>query len=172
MTTFNNLVEDLTKENLLDDRNYSARQKFRNKKVTDFPSSIELLRTSTPDILELAENHDLKLPDFSFFQPENILELGQEDRIKPVLTDSSAPGPFHSTEKFIRFQQTRRKTKTQKKGAKFCQHCEIYMPFYTMNCRFCHGRLTAGLSYYLMIALGVVMIVLFLFIVLANKSYK
>jgi len=172
MTTFNNLVDDLMKENLLDDGNYSASKRFRKKTAPELPTSIELLQASTPDILELAEKHDLKLPDFSFFQPDNILEISPEDRTRSVLPDSPPQATFRSTQNFIRYQQTRPRPKKKKKGTKFCNHCELYMPFYSINCRFCNGRLTGSLSYYLMMMFAGVIVALLLFVILANKTYK
>jgi hypothetical protein len=173
MTTFNQLVADLKKENLLDDGIFFSSKQIGTAKVPDLPDSIELLNQSNPGLLNMVEKSELKLPDFSFLQTENVTDRIKENPVRAVLPSPPPQVTFHSTQNFIRYQnQRRRRTKSNKKGGKFCRHCELYMPFYLLNCRYCHEKLVGNLYYYSLIMFSSFILVLFVIFILSEKTYR
>jgi hypothetical protein len=172
MTTFNELVADLVNENLLDESIAFSPPKTEILTISEYPDSIELLKTTTPDFLELAEKHELRLPDFSFLEPENVTQVIDEQRVKAILPETVPQTSFHSTQNFLHYQNRRRKVKPLKKGTKFCRSCALYMPFYYLNCRYCHGKLVGDLFYYIMVMFSAVLITILVLFMLSSKTYN
>ena len=152
MSTFNDLVADLTRENLLDDSGLILSPKANNESKSQLDS--DLPGPPFPDLITIAENYELKLPEFSVLKPENEIafEEGQLINVFPA-NDSSLT--FQNTQNLFKHQTHRQRTKRSLKTKRFCSSCGTT----SLKCRHGHQKVGSDLYYYSLILSGLIIFI-------------
>lgn len=168
MTNFNDLIADLTRENLLDEsNNLSSTKPNESNNSLEF----ELQNYPTPDLLTNTEIYEVKLPDFSFLKPEIDREIN-ENQIKNVFPAQDQTITTQTTQNLIKYKTSRSRHKRASRRGKYCPTCLIKISQFSLYCHCCRQRVVSDLYYYSLIMLSTVIFVVLAWVIITSKSYN
>lgn len=172
MPLFDDLIEELVKENLLDETDILSGETQNGRDFAKFSNALDISVISRPDFLTRSEIYELRLPEFSFLEPEDILEL--DDHLdKESRAIFPEPNTFVEDSQILVKQENLRrlmqKPKTKKKG-KFCPNCQYAIHPLTIHCRFCRERVIGDLPYYSLMVFAIVALIFVVLLVLSDKT--
>lgn len=175
MNLFEDLVEDLKKENLLDD-SISAYSNlgnnvfvYRNSKVeqtsnlalTDFSVIYEKPSLKISNLKEtIAANLETQAAEFLIESPaEYKIEDQTQDKANQLMQDG------------IETNKRRKVQIKSKKKGRYCKTCLIGVPRYRLRCRFCNEKVHGGYLYYFLILLPIILLSLAILAILFGKKF-
>lgn len=144
MNLFEDLVADLQKENLLDDKLSFSNDLTGTSQSKSEPVSKLFLVENFSEYEELPANFFQKLENIS--QNNQAGSLALSEVTEPVSRANNNPQPTK-----IRKVQSKNKRK-----GRYCKTCLVRVPFHRFRCKFCNEIVSGNLYYYSFILLSVI----------------
>ena len=169
MNLFEDLLEDLKKENLLDEGTNEA---FVSGDNLIIPPDLPIVKTTSNSVFRevstFYDNSSLKLSEKSSTNSFQIQPAVPNDN------ENSFPVNYNPV-LLLSPVQPRKLRKVQlknKKKGRYCKTCLILVPYYRFRCRFCDEIVTEGFIYSLLIFFSIIVLFAVILVLIANKTYK
>lgn len=174
MNLFEDLVEDLKKENLLDD-NVSAYSNLGNNVfVYRSPKSEKTSNLALTDFSVIYEKPSLKLSNLKETLSVNLQPKIDEITIQPVLENNQEDLSLNESNQTMQdnSEPTKRRKvqiKTKKKG-RYCKTCLIGVPRYRISCKFCGEKVSGSYFYYFLILFPILLLLFAILLLFITKK--
>lgn len=169
--SFDELVADLQKENLLDG---GLIDEFDNRNNLTEPVFHKTETNFTRKTKEIApiKKPSITIQPLAEIAPDNLLKINSAPEITNEINESGDLNynPVLLLHPVKKSAQQKVEIKTKQKG-RFCKTCLIAVPYHRFSCKFCGERVTAKLIYYPLLALFALILVLIFLIIIANKNF-
>lgn len=175
MNIFEDLVEDLKKENLLDDNSNDYNHLGNNIYVYQKPANNKTSNVSIIEATTFEDKKTLKIPDFKKTLPLNFKteteepEITEQKQTEPqiVFTDESIQISIETAKK----PQRRKVPVKNKKKTRYCKNCLVIVPRHRLSCRFCGEKIAGSYFYYYLALIPIFLLFAGLIAVLIIKNY-
>ena len=175
MNRFNELVDELKQESLLDQVIIAPMEKSIDYDLSKLNLDQEFSDSQNDSVLSFTNDSDQKLPDFEFLQFANE-ETITENQIKNVLPTNviqESPISIHSTKKLIKYKaNSKRRTalKSYKQSKRHCKACAINLSSLSIRCPYCHERVISTFSYIALIFTSSLLFTILVWVVLSLRA--
>lgn len=162
MNLFEDLVEDLKKENLLDDSVSAYSNLGNNVFVYRSPKSEKTSNIALTDFSVIYEKPSLKISNLKEALSANLPPPIEEFNLESIVENNTEDFPLMDLNQSMQDsgeQPKKRKVqiKTKKKG-RYCKTCLIGVPRYRVTCKFCGEKVSGSYFYYFLILFPILLL--------------